>query len=72
MGDPFADWFTSRGDTFILVAASGYLGFKFVHILISTARWELSMEKSRKDILAKRQSRQIQLGLKKEKAATKI
>lgn len=59
MGEPFATWF-NKGDTAVLVVTSAYLGFKFVHILITTARWELSMEKARKSILAKRAAGQAQ------------
>lgn len=59
MGEPMASWFEA-GNQLILILAAAYLGFKFTHVLISTARWELSMEKSRKDIMGKRAARKQQ------------
>ena len=47
MGEPFFTWFGGNEDV-ILIFAAGYLGFKLLYIVITTARWELDMEKTRR------------------------
>ncbi len=51
IGSPFNQW--AGGEDFLIFAASLYLGFKFVLVVVETARWELSMEASRKRLYEK-------------------
>ncbi|BCU09156.1 hypothetical protein [Sicyoidochytrium minutum DNA virus] len=48
IGAPFNQWLGS--DDFLIFVASLYLGFKFVYVIVETARWEISMERMRKNI----------------------
>ena len=57
MGEPFFTWFASN-DELITIFAASYLGFKLMYILITTARWEINMEKTRKRLF----------GIRKQKA----
>lgn len=56
MGEPFFTWFASS-DSFILIFAAAYLGFKLMYILITTARWEINMEHTRRRLMGARRSR---------------
>lgn len=49
MGEPFFTWF-AQNDNFLFIATSLYLGFKIILILSNTARWEVSMEKTREKL----------------------
>jgi hypothetical protein len=46
IGNPFNKWIGS--DDFLVIAASAYLGFKFVLVIVQTGKWELGMEAMRK------------------------
>lgn len=50
MGEPFFTWFASN-DSVILIFASAYLGFKLLYMIITTARWEINMEHTRRKLI---------------------
>ena len=52
IGSPFNQWIGS--EDFLVFAASLYLGFKFIFVIFTTARWEIQMESLRKKIYKSR------------------
>ena len=72
MGEPFYSWFASN-DNVILFFAASYLGFKLMYILISTARWEINMERTRKRLYGiRKQEALISVAKPQEKQETEV
>ncbi len=58
VGEPFYSWF-AKDEKVITFFAAAYLGFKLMYILISTARWEMDMEKTRKRLFGVRKQKAL-------------